>query len=104
MEQPLLTDEQYRELYSYVEQLVNKNGCSHTLRRARTWLQRHGAEIRPNIAKMIDLGGMCDCEVLMNVSPELWREMRDQNTSIEDIIGTGEADHFVSASMQMSLW
>jgi hypothetical protein len=107
----LLTDTQYMDLYARLDRLVRRSGCTHTLRRTRASLQALNVDvrdIRANIAKLIDLGGHCDCEVLLNVSPRVWQEQREEELQTPSIIGEAESDAFVSHAMfeaiQLTLW
>jgi hypothetical protein len=99
----LISDEQFTLLYQYVEKLVNRSGCSHTLRRTRTWLQKQNVDVRSNVEKCIDLGALCDCELLMNVPPDEWKSNRETVVSAADIIGPTEAGELVSRIMLQSV-
>jgi hypothetical protein len=79
----LLPDAQFSELYMYLTSeerfgLGPAQGsvmCDHTLRSTLEWMKKHGVQdIRANIEKIVDLGGHCDCEVLLNVTPATWEE------------------------------
>jgi hypothetical protein len=59
-------------------------------------------DIRSTIEKMMGLGGHCDCEVLFNVSPEVWQESRDETLTGPDVLGADEWQQFVSGIMQQS--
>lgn len=96
----LISNEQFAVLYGHVNKLVDRNGCSHTLRRTRAWLQKQDdVDVRANVEKMIDLGALCDCELLMNVTPSTWKTDREDVVSTSDIIGSVEAGELVSRIM-----
>jgi hypothetical protein len=53
--------------------------CNHTLRHTLDWMHKQEiVEIRDNIEKIYDLGGHCDCEVLLNVPPRTWKKERTE--------------------------
>jgi hypothetical protein len=64
----ILTEENAQELFEYLEEHIDNFGCDHTLRYTEQWLAEHfSAEIIENIvAEITDMGGYCDCEVLLN--------------------------------------
>lgn len=103
-----ISDERFIALYEHLNELVRHNGCSHTLRHTRAWLQKQEADktyvvrseiVRANIEKIVDIGGFCDCEVLMNVTPEEWSAQCEEAMVTPDIIGTEAASAFVSRLM-----
>lgn len=93
----LLSTEQYRALYAHLESKLYH--CSHTLRMTRAWLHSQDMDIRANIEKIYDLGGHCDCEVLMNVTPRDWQARRDEPLMMHDIFEVAECDEMVSRAM-----
>lgn len=102
----LLTDTQFRELYAY---LASEPVCNSTLKHTIEWLREHHSEhLRANIQKIIDLGGHCDCEVLMNVTPGEWARCKEDELIYPAIVGIAPAQEFISELMldsaQMSLW
>jgi hypothetical protein len=99
----LLTNEQFTMLYAHVNKLVNRSGCAHTLRRTRSWLQKQDVDVRANVEKMVDLGALCDCELLMNVTPAAWETDRETVVSAADVIGTAEAGALVSRIMMQAV-
>ncbi len=101
----LLSDAQFAELYTYLASEErfgpgpNRGSvtCDNTLRYTVEWMQKHHIqEIRTNIEKIVDLGGHCDCEVLMNVTPDTWEERRDEEITGPDSIGESEWEQFLS--------
>ncbi len=107
----LLSDEQFIDLYTYLmsEERFGPGptrgmvGCDHTLRYTIEWMKmRQIQDIRANIEKIVDLGGHCDCEVLLNVDPETWEEARDEEITGPDDIGESEWQQFLSALLSRS--
>ena len=65
-----LSREQLTELVAFVNALVVKEGCDHKLRHARRWADEQGRAWGPIATALEELGGFCDCEVVMNCDPE----------------------------------
>lgn len=64
----LLTATQAADLFAYVEIRIQDQGCNHTRRFTQEWLD---ANIQPGqheavLTELEDMGGFCDCEVLLN--------------------------------------
>jgi hypothetical protein len=53
-------------------------------------------DIQANIEKIVDLGGHCDCEVLLNVDPGTWEERRSEEITDPDIMGEHEWTQFIA--------
>ena len=49
---------------------LNKEPCDHTLKKTAQWLGEHcpPEKLEPILQEMRDMGGFCDCEVLLNWS------------------------------------
>ena len=64
----ILTEEAAQELFEYLEEQLNNTGCDHTLRHTNQWLGNNVPEelFEGVIAEIADMGGYCDCEVLLN--------------------------------------
>ena len=64
----ILTLEQAASLFEYVEEQLDETGCDHSKKHTMKWLERNiPADQRDAIvAEIEDMGGYCDCEVLMN--------------------------------------
>src|SRR5258708_11855969 len=92
--------EEFDELYIHLADRVTLKTCNGTLRHTRQWLSKHKLPIRSNIEKIIDMGGHCDCEVLLNCFE--WNT--DDELTDPLIIGEAEFGEFVSEAMQQSLW
>lgn len=96
----LLSDEQFTLLYAYLE---SEPTCDHTLRYTIDWLHEQDIQnIRSNIEKIADLGGHCDCEVLLNVQPDVWHGSRDQELNGPDVLGEDEWKMFLDGLLRDS--
>ena len=64
----LLTEENVQDLFDYLEEQLDNFGCDHTLHYTEQWLKDHISReiIEDVIAEMTDMGGYCDCEVMLN--------------------------------------
>ena len=64
----ILSKENVQKLFAYLEEQMDACGCDHTLRSTEQWLKDNiSAELHENvIAELNDMGGYCDCEVLLN--------------------------------------
>ena len=64
----LLSEENVEDLFDYLETQLENTPCDHTLCHTRQWLADNlPAEIIERvIAEINEMGGYCDCEVLMN--------------------------------------
>ncbi len=68
-QQHVLTADEVEKLFHYVEFHLDETGCDNTRRHTESWLQAHvtdASRIEAALAEMDDMGGYCDCEVLMN--------------------------------------
>ena len=101
----LLTPAQFAELYLYLSDkerlgLGPTRGrvtCDHTLRHTIAWLKEHHRQnVRANAEKIVDLGGHCDCEVLLNVGPDSWEALRDEEIAEPDLMGESEWEQFLA--------
>ena len=63
-----LTEENVQELFEYLEEQLDNTGCDHTLHHTERWLKDNISQdmIQKVIAEITDMGGYCDCEVLLN--------------------------------------
>lgn len=57
-----------RELFEYLEEQLDNSCCDHTLRYTEQWLKDNISQemIESVITEITDMGGYCDCEVLLN--------------------------------------
>ena len=64
----ILTEENVQELFEYLEEQLDNTGCDHTLSHTEQWLKDNisQAMIESVTAEITDMGGYCDCEVLLN--------------------------------------
>ena len=64
----ILSEENVQKLFAYLENQLDACGCDHTLRCTEQWLKDNiSAELHKRvIAEIMDMGGYCDCEVLLN--------------------------------------
>ncbi len=64
----ILTETDVQELFEYLEEQLDNYGCDHSLRHTERWLKDHISQemIEPVITEITDMGGYCDCEVLLN--------------------------------------
>ena len=67
-----LTQEEAEELFDFVEERVEAQGCDHTRRFTDAWLRENISSERHEkvYAEIEDMGGYCDCEVLYNCYEE----------------------------------
>ena len=63
-----LSEENVRELFEYLEVQLGNSNCDHTLQHTKQWLKDHvpTETLDSAIAEITDMGGYCDCEVLLN--------------------------------------
>lgn len=55
------------KLFDYLEAQLDNDPCDHTLKNTEKWVSEHHEEEKDAIMQEIrDMGGLCDCEVLMN--------------------------------------
>lgn len=63
----ILSYGQVEDLFSYVEEKLDADGCDHTLKHTRQWLSDNKVQPQDSIIEELqDMGGYCDCEVLSN--------------------------------------
>ena len=64
----VLTQEQVEELFAFLESQLEEMHCDHTLQFTEQWLEENlnAAESEAVLAEINEMGGYCDCEVLMN--------------------------------------
>ena len=66
--QHILTADQADALFEYLDIRLQDRGCDHTHRFTLEWLEKHFASNQREdiLAEIEDMGGYCDCEVLLN--------------------------------------
>ena len=63
----LLNKSSVKKLFSYLRKELSKEPCDHSLRKTERWLEEHCPEKKESIIQELrDMGGFCDCEVLLN--------------------------------------
>lgn len=64
----ILTADQAASLFEYVDIRLHDCGCNHTHRFTQEWLDQHVDFMLHEriLSEMEDMGGYCDCEVLLN--------------------------------------
>src|SRR5579864_7059473 len=72
--QMCLDPDQLRALLNFLDEQLFHVGiaCDHTLSRTRTWAAKEGLDPERVLESVRSFGGYCDCEVVMNVSPDLF--------------------------------
>lgn len=70
-----LPDAQLRELFEFVDEWLDTNGCNHELTGTETWLKEHKLRPEPVMSWLAENGSYCDCEVMANAA-EHWEENR----------------------------
>jgi hypothetical protein len=59
------------ELVAWVDEKCRAEGCDNSRRFTREWLQKRGLPVAPTELALLAQGGGCDCEVVLNVHPEM---------------------------------
>lgn len=64
----ILTANEAAALFQYVEIRIQDEGCNHSLRFTQEWLDGNIDFMKHDaiLSELEDMGGYCDCEVLMN--------------------------------------
>ena len=67
-EEFLLSKEHVPELFAYLEEALNTDPCNHSLEKTTKWIFDHFEDEQRSriIHEIQEMGGYCDCEVLMN--------------------------------------
>jgi len=61
-----LPDDQMQALFDMLDVEFPRQGCDHTLRLTRAWLESKNLPVEPVVAWLHENGGYCDCEALAN--------------------------------------
>ncbi|MCI7813070.1 MAG: DUF2695 domain-containing protein [Lachnospiraceae bacterium] len=74
----LLNREQAGSLFDYVDAKLEENGCDHSRRFTKQWLVENIPQEQHEVIlkELEDMGGYCDCEVMMNCYEEYEEEGR----------------------------
>jgi hypothetical protein len=59
-------------------------------------------DIPAHAEKLIDLGGHCDCEILLNVNPETWAAFKEDAINGPDFMGEAQWGQFVAGLLRAS--
>ena len=64
----ILSKTKTQKLFRYLETQLENTPCNHKLRYTEQWLKDNISEekVKSVIAEMKEMGGYCDCEVLLN--------------------------------------
>lgn len=64
----LLNKTKVRQLFRFLQKELDKEPCDHTLKKTAQWVGAHCPpdKLEPILQEMRDMGGYCDCEVLLN--------------------------------------
>ncbi len=64
----ILSREEAEGLFDYLDEKLEENGCDSTLKYTMEWLNLSiDREIIPSVlAEIEEMGGYCDCEVILN--------------------------------------
>lgn len=65
-----IDQDQLEQLLDYVDERLGEQPCDHTARHAQRWAQSHRIEWETLAEGLLEFGGYCDCEIVMNVEPE----------------------------------
>jgi hypothetical protein len=65
-----LTEARLRSLVDHIDTKVLDVGCDHSTRHAVSWAESEGLEWTDLAGGIEELGGYCDCEIVMNVHPD----------------------------------
>lgn len=66
-----MSRKQFRELFDYLDEQLESNGCNRDFTWTTKFLNAHRIPSAPVIAFLKENGGYCDCEALMNVEDRL---------------------------------
>ncbi len=64
----VLTVNQAAALFAYLEVRIQEEGCNHSRRFTQAWLDENISFMQHDavLTELDDMGGYCDCEVLLN--------------------------------------
>ena len=60
-----------RAMFNMLDVEFPRQGCDHTRRLTRAWLESRGHDVEKVFAWLDTLGGFCDCEILANVEEKV---------------------------------
>lgn len=62
-----MSADHFKELFDYLDQQLEQEGCDDTLSLTESYLDEQGLEHEKVVSWLEEYGGYCDCEVLANV-------------------------------------
>jgi hypothetical protein len=65
-----LEEEELELLLDWVDSQIEAKGCDHTHKFTKQWLENNNHPTTRITGALMALGGICDCEVAMNIEPE----------------------------------
>ena len=67
-----LTKEQVEDLFTFLANTLDETPCDHTLRHTARWIDQNCLDDQKEAVfeEIQDMGGYCDCEVLLNCYEE----------------------------------
>jgi hypothetical protein len=68
-----LPNEQMQAFFDMLDVELPKQGCDHSLRLTRAWLEVQHLPVEKVMSWLNENGGFCDCEALANAE-ECWRD------------------------------
>jgi hypothetical protein len=68
-----LPTRQMQAMFDMLDVEFPRQGCDHTLRLTRAWLESKGLPVEAVVVWLHENGGHCDCEALANAE-EAWRD------------------------------
>ena len=80
MSEYLLRLEQVASLFEYVETQLEDADCDHSLKHTAQWIAANIPQDQQEavLAEIEEMGGYCDCEVLMNCYEDYEDELYDE--------------------------
>lgn len=61
----------FEQLFDYLDEKLEINGCDETLRYTRKFLSDNNLPVEKSLDWMNENGGYCDCEVLANIEDKI---------------------------------
>mgnify|MGYP000287420412 CR=1 FL=1 len=74
-----LPDDQMKALFDMLDVEFPRQGCNHSLRLTRGWLESKGLPVDPVVEWLNENGGNCDCGALANSEPAWLDAIHDVN-------------------------
>lgn len=67
----LISIEVFDELFNYIDETLEINGCNDTLKYTKEFLENNNLPLEESIELIEENGGYCDCEVLANIEDKI---------------------------------